>query len=151
MLLVNNRYLLRRYSNTNAVARRFDVGLDDTCGIAGYETTRGDISRDQGSCSNDAIVSNPDARQDEGMRPDETVVADIHVTVHPVDVVVRQYGCAKRHNRIFADVEPSRIRLIQFGAEGDTTALTELHLPYSVEVLTAKSLNDFTQRFAKLS
>lgn len=117
MPLINNRHLLRRQANPDAVVRRFDVRLDDACGIAGYETPRGDISCDDGRSRNDAIISDPDARQDEGMRPDKTVVADIHITLHIVDIVVSQDGRAKRHNRIFADVEPSRIRLIKFRAE----------------------------------
>ena len=124
----------------NPIVRSLHIALHDTRGISGHERACRHVTRDETRCPDDAIISNRHTREYNGVRADETIVADMHVAVDTVDKVVRENGSPEAHNRIFANVDSPRISLVEIGAKRNTGALANVHLPDPNEALATELL-----------
>jgi hypothetical protein len=103
--------------------------LDDPGRIAGDCATCGNITRDHRAGSNDGTVADPYARVNYGAFADIAVLANPGVDAAPQSGIVRQDVGARRHSRMFADVDASGIGLVEFGSAEDSAARADVHAP----------------------
>jgi hypothetical protein len=130
----------------DTVAGSFNVALHDPRWISCHERTRRHVTRDEARGGNDAIIPNRYSWQYHCVSANETVVADVHVTMQVVYPVVRENCCAKGYHRVFANVNSLRIGFVEFGAGGNLRAFANVHVPELGEVLAPDFLTDYTQR-----
>ena len=80
------------------------------------------------------------------MCADETIVADAHVAISIVDIIVRQDRGTKRDNRVLPDVDSLRIGLIELGTQRDHGSFADVHFPDANQVVATDRHHDVTQR-----
>ena len=107
----------------------FHIAFDDARGVSRDERSRRHISYDDACRRYDAIVPDSDPRQNYRVCANETIVANTHVTIASVDMVVRQNGDTECDNCVLPDVDASRIGLVESRTERDNRSLPDIHSP----------------------
>jgi len=79
------------------------------------------------------------------MCANETIIANMHISITPVDMVVRQDCGAECYSGVLPDMNAAGISLVEPGTEGNHGSLPDIHVPNPNEVLATEHLHRLTQ------